>query len=401
MKSILFVINTMGIGGGEKALLELLKQINSEQYEISLFVLTGQGELLDQIPENIEIINRQRFPISVLDHKGKKRLVKTVLRALIFRGVLLKRFRYIVKNFREMIKKGNIQSDKLLWKILSDGAEKTEKEYDLAIAYLEGGSAYYVASHVKAKKKAAFIHTNYRLAGYNRELDEDCYLKFDHIFTVAEKVKEEFLAVYPECEKYTKVFYNIIDREKIICRAKERGGFSDGFTGFRILTVGRLVPEKAHDIEIKAMQILKETGRPFRWYVLGEGKLRKKLEEQVELLGLKDDFIFLGTVNNPYPYYAQCDLYVHASYLEGKSIAIGEAQILGCAILASDHSGVQEQVKDGVDGKIYKLAPEILAQNILEMADHPRRRREYGLAASKKEQTNNVEEIKKIFDLLL
>ena len=45
MKSILFVINTMGIGGGEKALLELFRQVDLQQYKVSLFVLTGQGEL--------------------------------------------------------------------------------------------------------------------------------------------------------------------------------------------------------------------------------------------------------------------------------------------------------------------------------------------------------------------
>lgn len=401
MKSILFVINTMGMGGGEKALLELLKQMDLEKYDISLFVLTGQGELINQVPENIRIVNKRCFPVSVLDSRGKRRLMITVLRALFFRGVLIKRFGYIMRNLCEMAKQRNIRSDKLFWKILSDGAEQTDREYDLAVAYLEGGSAYYVTSHVKAEKKVAFIHTNYRMAGYNRKLDEDCYLKFDHIFTVAEKVREEFLAVYPECKGYTEIFYNLIDREKIISKAKEKGGFSDNFTGFRILTVGRLVPEKAHEIEIKAMQILKKTGGLFRWYVLGEGKLRKKLEEQVDILELQEDFVFLGTVNNPFPYYDQCDLYVHAAYLEGKSIAIEEAQILGCAILASDHSGVREQIADGVDGKIYKLEPEILAENIVELANNPQRRKEYGLAASKKEQVNGVEEIKKLLDLLL
>ena len=68
--------------------------------------------------------------------------------------------------------------------------------------------------------------------------------------------------------------------------------------------------------------------------------MRKKLEEQIRELGLENDFILMGTVENPFPYYAQCDLYVHAAYLEGKCIAIEEAQILGCAMLVSDHTGI-------------------------------------------------------------
>ena len=43
MKKILFVINTMGYGGAERALLNLISALEKEQYEISVFVLTGQG----------------------------------------------------------------------------------------------------------------------------------------------------------------------------------------------------------------------------------------------------------------------------------------------------------------------------------------------------------------------
>lgn len=399
MKSILFVINTMGMGGGEKALLELLKQIDMEKYEVSLLVLTGQGELIDQIPEKVTVLNEQFFPISVLNYPGRIRLMKTVIKALCTRGILFKRMKYIVENLWDMIRKGNVQYDKLFWKILSDGAQRQSKRYDLAVAYLEGGAAYYVASYVNAGKKAAFVHINYELAGYNRKLDEDCYLDFDCIFTVAKAVKEVFLSAYPECRERTKVFYNLIDREQILKKAKEPGGFSDDFQGFRILTVGRLVPQKAHDIAIMAMEILKKKRKGFRWYILGEGNLRKKLEEQIRRAGLERDFILLGTVDNPFPYYAQCDLYVHGTYLEGKSVAVEEAQILGCAILASDYSGVQEQVRDGVDGEVCKLDPEILAHRILDFADHPEKRKEYGLAASKREQAG-LEEVNKLLELL-
>ncbi len=400
MKSILFVINTMGMGGGEKAILELLKQIDLKKYQVSLFVLTGQGELINQIPEGVEVLNKQYFPISVLNYAGKIRLMKTVVKNLLSKRIIFKRMGYILGNLWDMIRKGNIRYDKLFWKILSDGAQRLDKHYDLAVAYLEGGAAYYIASHVNAGKKAAFVHTNYKLAGYNRKLDEDCYLDFDCIFTVAENVKEAFLSAYPECRERTKVLYNLIDRDKIMKKAKEPGGFSDGFDGFRILTVGRLVPEKAHDVEIKAMKILKKARKGFRWYVLGEGKLRKKLKEQIRRAGLEQDFILLGTVSNPFPYYAQCDLYVHGTYLEGKSVAIEEAQILGCAILVSDYSGVQEQVRDGIDGEVCKLAPEILAEKILNFADHPQKRKAYGLAASKRDQANALTEVNKLLELL-
>lgn len=52
-----------------------------------------------------------------------------------------------------MRKKGKIQPDKILWRVISDGSPRLQETYDLAVAYLEGGSTYYVAEHVKAKRK--------------------------------------------------------------------------------------------------------------------------------------------------------------------------------------------------------------------------------------------------------
>lgn len=387
------------MGGGEHALLELFKQIDIERYEISLYVLTGQGELISQIPVKVNLLNKKYFPISVLDNVGKMRLKKTIVRAMFVRGTIFKRIGYLMAQAKNMVKRGVFHMDKLLWKILADGADRLVQEFDLAVAYLEGGSAYYVESHVKAKKKVAFIHINYKLAGYDRELDEECYLGFDHIFAVSEEVKNVFLSVYPECYEKTTVFYNLINRNEIIDKAKENGGFSDDYNGFRILTVGRLVPQKALDIAIDTMKILKNTGNSFRWYVLGEGELRRKLEEKIHLLGLEKDFILLGAVNNPFPYYDQCNLYVQTSHFEGKSIAIEEAQVLGCAILVSDYRGVQEQVKDGVDGKICKPDPLILAEEIMNFFYHPQKLKDYGYYASIKKQTDNQKEIKKLTDL--
>lgn len=391
----------MGMGGAENALLELFNQLDLEKHDVFLFVVTGQGELLSCLPKEVRLLNKKYYPIALYDKIGKAQLFITVLKAMVIPGNILKRIVYILNNLKNMIKQRRIQKDKLFWKILSDGAQKLEQEYDLAIAYLEGGSAYYVASHVKAKKKVAFIHTNYNLSGYSRKLDENCYLKFDHIFTVSKSVKDHFLSVYPECQKRTEVFYNLIDREKILLKALEKGGFTDDYDGFRILTVGRLVPEKAYDVEIEAMKILKRSGKSFRWYVLGDGELRKKLEKQVYAYGLKKDFLFLGMVENPFPYYAQCDLYVHASYIEGKSIAIEEAQVLGCAILVSDYSGVREQVEDEVDGKICRLEPKTLAECILDFANDPQKRISYGNEASKKgKRKKNQTELNKLMTLL-
>ena len=58
-------------------------------------------------------------------------------------------------------------------------------------------------------------------------------------------VGRHFLEFYPEYEKKVQVFHNILDTDRIAREAQLPGGFSDSYTGIRILTVGRLAYQKA------------------------------------------------------------------------------------------------------------------------------------------------------------
>lgn len=384
MKKVLFVINTMGYGGAEKALIELIKKLEPSQYEVSLYVLLAQGELLSQIPPYVKLKNTNYSESSVLSEDGKRILKRNVTRRLISHGAWIRNLPYLIRNLWSMVRQRKIRIDKLLWKVMADGAERFEDVYDVAVAYLEGGSTYYVKKYVKAKQKVAFLHVDYAQAGYNRTLDQDCYLSFDRIFTVSEEVKKSFLRQYPECGNNTFIFHNIIDPEEIRRKAELNGGFSDSFDGYRILTVGRLTEQKAYEVAIQAMEYIRESGIPVRWYVLGEGELRKKLQEQIDKAGLTGEFQLLGVTENPYPFYKQCDLYVHATRFEGKSIAVQEAQILGCAILVSDTSGNREQLRNGEDGEMCRLDARSIADAVTALLKDEKRRKKYKEAAAKR-----------------
>lgn len=400
---ILFVINTLGQAGAETALLSLLQTLAREKgearYEISLYVLTGQGEMASRLPADVRLLNKKYREESVLTAKGRKYLKKTVLKAMFTRATVVKLFPYLVKNTCAMLGKKRLLPDKLLWRVLSDGGMVLPEEYDLAVSYLEGGAAYFVADHVKAAKKAAFIHVDYEKAGYTRALDKDCYLAFDKIFTVSDEVREAFLKAYPELPDKTEVFHNILNKEEIVRRAEEGEGFTDGFTGMRLLSVGRLTAQKAFEVSVDAMKWLKDAGKNVRWYVLGEGDQRKKLQEQIDALGLTEDFILYGAVNNPYPFMKQADIYVHASRFEGKSIAIQEAQILGKPMVVSDCSGNREQVCHGKDGLMCGLTPDSLAENIMLLLEDEALRGKLGAAAAKK-NADAAEEIQKLLSML-
>jgi uncharacterized membrane protein/glycosyltransferase involved in cell wall biosynthesis len=374
-KRVLFVINTTGRGGAETSLLALLRKlIERPDLDLSLFVLTGQGELIASVPPGVRLVNGERYSRqSVLSKEGRRELARTVLLAGLRHFSAVKNIPYLVRNHAAMRRAGRVQWDKLAWRVLADGAKRPRKgeEYDLAVAYIEGGSTYYVADHVKARRKAAFVHIDYAGAGYTRSLDQGCYDRIDHVFAVSPDVMQSFVAYYPEYAQKVSVHENIVDVQEIRRRSLLPGGFTDAYAGKRVLTVARLVPEKGIDLAIDALRILRDRGLEVRWYVLGDGELRTRLERRISQQGLDGAFILCGTTDNPYPFMRQADVYAHASGVEGKSVSIREAKALGKPIVVSGIRGNRELIEDGVDGLLCDLSAEDLADKVQSLLADP------------------------------
>lgn len=381
MKRALFVINTLGMGGAEQALINLLRQLEGT-YDCSLYVMLSQGELIHRIPSFVHVLNSSFDDHSVLSNEGRMVIAKNILTSACRHGALLKDIPYILKSAWIMKKTGEMHYDKLLWRLVSDSAMNFG-EYDLAVSFIEGASAYYVADHVTAKRKACFIHVDYEKAGYKKELDGDTFLKFDRIFAVSEEVLSSFAHMYPQYAFKLQVFHNLIDQDEIRRKAKEGNGFQDSFTGFRILTIARLTKQKDLSVSIEAMRRLKADGVHARWYVLGEGDERHHLENLIMQKHLQDDFILSGVKENPYPYIRTCDIYVHATAFEGRSIAIEEALTLGRPVIVSDCNGNREQVQDGVNGLMVPFQAEAIAHGIELLLQNEKLREKLAAAASK------------------
>lgn len=99
MKRILFVINTLGGAGAEKALLELLKRFTPDRYEVDLYVLLGQGELISQVPDYVNILNRDYTAESVLSAEGKKELNKKGSQTIIYTQGIIEKYTISYKKY--------------------------------------------------------------------------------------------------------------------------------------------------------------------------------------------------------------------------------------------------------------------------------------------------------------
>lgn len=375
MKKILFVMNTMGRAGAERALLALIKNLPKEEYDISLYVLINRGELFDEVPDYVHILNKKPDNRSVLSFGGRLAIIHTVLRCFFRYASGFRLIGYFLKNLKIQLCAHRLLPDKLLWRTIANGSVKLQDTYDLAVAYIEGASTYYIAERIQAKKKAAFVHIDYQKAGYNKTVDLDAYQKIDRVFAVSKEARESFLRIYPEYNKKTFLFRNLHDTNRIASLAKktlpDNSAFVKSSARYKLLTVGRLNYQKAYDIAIDALAILRKRNIDADWFVLGEGSLQKELTRQIAKKGLSDHFFLLGSTNNPYPYYRAATIYVHATRFEGKSIAIEEAQLLSKAIVASDCTGNREQIQSGTNGILVTLTPEAVANGIETLLANP------------------------------
>lgn len=400
-KKLLFVINTMGRAGAETALIGLLRKLNSMgQYDLSLYTIIPCGELFDRVPHGVHIINKHINKGSVLSTSGHLRIVREVIYSFFYHLAGVKMFSYMVRNLREQRASGRLQFDKLLWRLLATGRPGLAETYDLAVAFIEGAATYYLADKVMARHKAAFIHVDYQKAGYTPWMDQDCYQGMNRIFVVSSELREKFIHVYPQYLDKVRVFHNLLDRNEILKKAEEETGFTDQIDGIRLLTVGRLHYQKGYDIAIQALAKIRDDGYKVRWYVIGEGMEKTNLERLIKKYSVEDCFILMGVRENPYPYMKQADIYVQATRYEGWGIAIEEARILGKAIVASDGTGIKEQIISGYNGLLITLEVEQLACALEHLIDNPRIRSEYAKNAleRKLEFPEELEELLSMLD---
>ena len=102
----------------------------------------------------------------------------------------------------------------------------------------------------------------------------------------------------------------------------------------------------------------------FHWYILGEGKQRSALMNQIEKNGVSDCFTLLGTRSNPYPYIKACTILVQTSDYEGKSVVLDEAKILAKPIVVTNYPTVRDQIIPESEGIIAEMTAESVAAAI-------------------------------------
>jgi glycosyltransferase involved in cell wall biosynthesis len=257
------------------------------------------------------------------------------------------------------------------WRALHNVVKPMKKQYDIAIAYQQGFPTFFVATKVNANKKIAWMNADVFAAGYDMNYCKQFYDKVDRIVPVSQKLLDLLVNKCPWTKDKVSCIYDIVNPELIIELSTEsipEAGLFD--EGINIITVGRLSKPKNYLLAVDAARVLKDKGMKFKWFFVGSGGMREAIENRINEHGLGDVVILLGLKENPYPYMAKADIYVQTSSFEGFGLTIAEAKILHKPIVSTNFDVVYDQIVDGKNGLIADMAPESVADRIVEMVNN-------------------------------
>lgn len=347
-KKLLFVMPSLSAGGGEKSLVNLLSQIDFTVYNVDLFLFNKTGIFLNSLPTEVNILELEdNYKVFTSGLKSSfTNFLKTGKVNLAYYRTL-----FAIKN---RLNNNVSLAEQYTWKYKSKALGLLEKEYDMAVGFLEKSSIYFIVEKVKSKKKIGWIHTNYSNSKMDPSFDEPYFKRLDQIVTVSEECARSLRNYFPHMQEKISIIYNIISPKVINTLAKreieENISFQKNF--INIITVARLSYEKGIDLAINSCKILVDKGYKIKWYVLGDGNEREKLEKLIENNKLQSNFTLLGIKENPYPFIRAADIYVQPSRYEGKSIAIDEAKILQKPIIVTNFETAKDQISNGKNGII-------------------------------------------------
>lgn len=390
-KKILFMINSMGVGGAEKSLSSLLSLFDYQRYDVYLQMINRGGVFENLLPPQVHILPRQPY-FAFCDLSLAKQLTSGNIRFLKAR---LLAHSHLKKNAR----KGNpLHATQAFWEGVKNAFDPLPDEYDAAIAWGQGTPTHFVAEWVHAKKKIAWVNVNYEDAGHNKDYDRDIYNKYQEIVCVSEKLTEMFRHVFPEYIDRMVTVYDI-NSKKLVDKMSLEPVEMPTLHGAVITTAGRLVRQKGYDIAIEAARLLKEQGVNFTWMICGEGPERDMLEKRIGQYGLQGDFLLLGAQANPYPYMKAADIYVQTSRFEGYCLTLTEARILNRPCVATRFDVVYDQMVEGENGLVVDMTPEAVAEGIHRLI-RDNALRDHIQHYLQSEKKGNEEEIEKIYRLV-
>lgn len=350
-KKVFIFSHAMEIGGAERALLGLLTSFDYSKYEVDLFLMQHSGELMSLIPKQVNLL--PEIP-------QYSAIMKPMVTALKQGQLKIVAGRIIGKiKAKQFNKRMGFQDSFAVFDYSHKYTKKylpviSKTQYDLAISFLM--PHYIVQEKVQAKKKIAWIHTDYSICNMDVESETAIWSKYDNIISISDDVTKAFLTKFPSLENKIVYIENILSKDFIDGQADLIDVSNEmDISTVKLLSIGRFSEAKKFDEIPQIASIIKSKGIDFKWYIIGYGGEEDLIRSKISEFGMEDTVIILGKKDNPYPYIKACDIYLQPSRYEGKAVTVHEALILNKPVIITDYPTAHSQLKDGFDGIIVPM----------------------------------------------
>ena len=400
MKPRIFIaMHYMEIGGAETALVGLLNALDPARVDVDLFLYDHRGEMMQFIPEWVNLLPQipkysvLERPIVELVKRGFWGIAAGRLWAKYISKVAYKRSGSKLENNGGLDKMSKCTAP-LLPRI------SPSMTYDLAISFLTPHRI--VAEKVKAKKKIAWIHTDYTRVWVDAEDELKVWQKYDYVASISGDVTNTFLQVFPSLAPKIVEIENTLSPTFVRKRAElqnvDKEIRHEGT--ITLLSVGRFSDAKNYDnVPDICKRLINETKLNIKWYIIGYGGDEALIRKKIKEAGMEEHVILLGKRSNPYPYIKACDIYVQPSRYEGKSVTVREAQMLCKPVVVTNYPTAPSQIRSGIDGVIVPMDNEGCAHGLAEViCDKPLQERI--IAHLKTHDYGNESEVEKIYTLI-
>lgn len=396
-KKILIVSHGMEIGGAERSLLALLSALDPKKVEIDLFLLRHEGEFYEYIPSYVNVLPEvSSYTVLARPMKTTLREGHFLLTAARLMGKVMAWGYDRCKHYQNSAVALEY-SHKYTWRLMPQ--IMPERNYDLAISFLT--PHYIVANRVKAKKKIAWIHTDYSELNINEASEYKMWNCYDNIISISEAVTKSFTRTFPKLSEKIIMIENILSKELILNQANAYSVLDemprDG--AYRFLSIGRFCYAKNFDNIPEICSRLIQLGTNVKWYIIGFGSDEDLIKQKIKQWNMERHVIILGKKENPYPYIKECDLYVQPSRYEGKSVTVREAQILAKPVVITNYKTVDSQLQRNIDGIVVSLNNVECASEISLFLNNKKKYNDI-ISNCQKRECSGKKEVEKLYRLL-
>ena len=304
---VLVLHGHLSMGGEERVLLNVLKNLVELNYDVDLLITWNHGE--NNLFEN-EIPEKVNYKFLFDNYNGKNKLIKEIYRIRV-KATYLKKVEKIIK----------------------------ENKYDVIIDYSSNLLKY---NNFDIKVPVfAWIHFSLtfgeKLSADKIEKYKKQYKKYDKILAICDTMRDEFVEILGMEKNKVELVYNPIDLEAIRKKAENIDKkYENYLKQDYFLQVSRLTEQKQPEHLVDIYYKLKQHGIKEKLYFIGNGEKVELIKQKIKEYKLENDVILLGQIENPYPFFKNAKLFVHTAKYEGLPTVLLESLAFGTPVVAYD-----------------------------------------------------------------